>query len=187
MNKIIDKKLTEQDYRNAAKILSCDVATIKAVAEVESRNGGFNKDGTPKILFEGHWFWRLTKGKHGKNSYSYPKWVRTYYNLNQHKRLGKAAEKDRQAALQSASWGLFQIMGFNYKKCGYKSVQHFVNAMYHSEGMQLVAFCNFIKNSNLDDELRSKQWAKFAYRYNGPGFKKNKYDEKLAKAYNKYI
>ena len=180
------KKLTEQDYKDAARLLNCEVACIKAVKEIESRGNGFNSDGTPVILFEGHWFYKLTNGKYGNNSFSYPKWIRTYYNMNQHKRLSDAAAKDRDAALKSASWGLFQIMGFNYKKAGYNNLQAFINDMYESEGKQLLAFCNFVKNSGLDDELRNKQWAKFAYAYNGAGFRKNKYDTKLAAAYNKY-
>ncbi|MEE9408126.1 MAG: N-acetylmuramidase family protein [Polaribacter sp.] len=183
------KILQENDYSVAAIIIGCDVATIKAVAEVESAGGGFNKDGSPKILFEGHWFHRLTNGRftnYLNRNISYPKWIRTFYNQNQHKRLDKAVQLDRDAALKSASWGKFQIMGFNYDKCGFDNVQQFVNAMYKSEGKQLEAFVNFIISRRIDDELRNKDWAKFAYFYNGSGFRKNKYDEKLAKAYKKH-
>ncbi len=180
------KKLQEKDYIKAAALLNCEVAVIKAVAEVESRGGGFDKNGIPKILFEGHWFYRFTDGKYGNTFYSYPKWIRKYYNMNQHKRLREAVKKDRKAALKSTSWGMFQIMGFNHKKCGFKSVQNFVNAMFRTEGYHLMAFCNFVKNIGLDDELREKRWAEFAYRYNGAGYKINKYDSKLKKAYLKY-
>lgn len=183
------KSLTEEDYKKASKIIGCEVAVIKAVAKVESNGGGFNSDGTPKILFEGHWFHKLTNGKFSNwlnRNISYPKWIRTFYNENQHKRLHKAVLLDRDAALKSASWGKFQIMGFNYDKCGFKNVQQFVNAMYKSEGAQLEAFVNFIKSMNLDDELRNKNWSRFAYFYNGKGYKSNKYDTKLQEAYLKY-
>ena len=183
---VSSRSLTEEDYKQASKFLNCEVACIKAVVAVESRGKGFNSDGTPIILFEGHWFWRFTNGRYGRTSFSYPKWVRTYYNMNQHKRLQEAVAKDREAGLKSASYGLFQIMGFNYKKAGHSNLQSFINAMYRSEGDQLMAFCHFVKNAGLDDELRDKEWAKFAYGYNGPGFRKNKYDTKLANAYNKY-
>lgn len=103
------------------------------------------------------------------------------------KRLELAVSLDREAALMSASWGKFQIMGFNYKKCGFKTIQEFVNAMYESESAQLKAFVAYIKNRNLADELQNKQFAQFAYYYNGAGFKKNRYDEKLLKSYLKHV
>jgi len=184
--------ITENDYKNAASKIECEVAAIKAVAEVESRGNGFNADGTPKTLFEGHWFHKLTKGKFSNvwayRSISYPRWTRIWYGSQktEKKRLSLATSLDREAALMSASWGKFQIMGFNYDKCGFSSVQDFVNAMYKSEGTQLQAFVNFIKSRRLDDELRNKNWSRFAYFYNGSGFAKNKYDVKLANAYKKY-
>lgn len=49
-----------------------------------------------------------------------------------------------------------------------------------------MAFCEYIKNTGLDDELRNKEWARFAYNYNGSGYKSNKYDAKLAYWYNIY-
>lgn len=184
------KELTENDYQRAAEELCCEVAVIKAVAEVESRGSGFNADGTPKTLFEGHWFHKFTNGRFtGKyKSISYPRWTRIFYGnqKEEKRRLSLAASLDRTAALKSASWGKFQIMGFNYDKCGFKNVQDFVNAMYDSEGRQLDAFVAYIKDRKLDDELREKNWAKFAYYYNGPGFEKNKYDTKMADAYKKF-
>ena len=180
------KLLTELDYINAANLLKCEVAVIKAVVEVESGGRGFLRNGDPKILFEGHWFYRLTKGKYKISNINYPKWITKFYNQDQHKRLSDAIKLDREAALMSASWGLFQIMGFNYKKCGFVTLQSFINSMYESEGSQLIAFCNYIKNVGLDDELRLKQWSRFAFSYNGPGFSKNKYEIKLERAYNKY-
>jgi hypothetical protein len=93
---------------------------------------------------------------------------------------------DRQAALGSASWGLFQIMGFHYQKVGFDSVDAYVKAMFQSEGHQLDAFINFIKAAKLDAHLRAKRWARFAKGYNGPGYAKNQYDKKLEAAYEKY-
>jgi hypothetical protein len=183
------KTLTNEDYKKAAAIIGCDVATIKAVAKVESNGGGFNLDNSPKILFEGHWFHKLTKGKYTNfinRNISYPKWIRIFYKENQHKRLQKAIKLDREAALKSASWGKFQIMGFNFDKCGFATIQEFINAMYRSEAAQLNAFVHFIISKNLDDELRAKDWTRFAYYYNGKGFAKNKYDIKLAAAYKFY-
>lgn len=181
--------ITDCDYKIAAALLDVDVATIKAVAEVESAGGGFLANGQPKILFEGHWFHKLTGGKYTNPenaNISYPNWKTSYYNENQHARLAKAVKLDRTAALKSASWGKFQIMGFNFEKAGFENLQSFINAMYKDEGAHLMAFVNFVKSEGLDKYLKKKDWAAFARRYNGSGYAKNMYDVKLAKAYKKY-
>ncbi|TDL99632.1 MAG: peptidoglycan-binding protein [Flavobacteriaceae bacterium] len=180
-------KLQLKDFIEAANYLNVDVSTIKAVAEVESGDqGGFYQDGHPVILFEGHYFWELTKGKFGLSNVSHPKWTTDFYRENQKLRLEKAAALDRTAALQSASWGMFQIMGANFRRCGFATVQGFVNAMYKGEKEHLMAFCAFIKSQRLQDELQRKDFAGFASVYNGPRFKKNKYDTKMAKLELKY-
>jgi len=44
--------LTEDDYKEAAQKLGCDVAAVKAVSEVESGpHGAFLSSGDPVILF----------------------------------------------------------------------------------------------------------------------------------------
>lgn len=183
-------KLIEKDYEDAAKLLGVEVACIKAVASVESGNGGFFKDDHPTILFEAHIFGKLTNYKYNKTNpdISSTTWDRKLYKggMLEETRLNKAAALDRNAALQSASWGLFQIMGFNYKKCGFLFLQSFINAMYRGERDHLIAFCNFLKANGLDKKLRNKDWAGFALGYNGAGYKQNKYDEKLKVAYDKF-
>ncbi|MDR2934266.1 MAG: N-acetylmuramidase family protein, partial [Candidatus Adiutrix sp.] len=87
------------------------------------------------------------------------------------------------AALCSVSWGLFKIMGFNWRLCGYKSLQDFIKAMYRDEASHLVAAMGFLKGSGLIPALRSLDWAAFAKGYNGPGYSASKYDLKLARAY----
>lgn len=188
--------LTEQDYINAASILSVEVACIKAVTEVESSGSGFNADGSVKILFEPHVFWKQLKQrgidpaqhKAGNEDILYMGWGEKPYGKYsaQWNRLNRARAINEDAALCSASYGIFQVMGFHFKICGFDSVQHFVNAMQESEGRQLEAFCSFVKANHLDDELRAKLWAQFALGYNGSGYKKNNYDKKLAAAYQKY-
>lgn len=183
--------LTQEDFIAAAQKLGCEVAAIKAVCEVEAPRGGFNPDDTPVTLFEGHWFHRYTAGKFGAShpSVSYPKWTKAFYGKTwqqEQARLQLAMSLDRRAALMSASWGRFQIMGFNFAIVGFPDVQKFVNAMYKSEGEQLMAFCAYVKQTGIDDELRNRDWDGFAYRYNGTEYKKNDYAGKLARAYAKY-
>jgi len=184
------KLLTEADFTRAAQELDCEVACIKAVAKVESSKSGFLSTGEPVILFEAHHFSRLTKRAYDKShpKISSSKWNRSLYEggINEHHRLGEAVKLNRDAALQSASWGKFQIMGFNHLACGFDSIQTFINAMYESEGKQLDAFVGFIQSQGLAKALKDKQWAKFARGYNGASYAKNKYDTKLAQAYESY-
>lgn len=180
------KTLTEQDYINAAKELNCEVAAIKAVAEVESLNGGFQTDGKPKILFERHKFHAFTGGKYSAENPDISNSRPGGYTSNEYARLEKASKLNRTEALKSASWGKFQIMGFNFALAGFSTLQDFINAMYKSEGDQLKAFVKFIKANKLDDELREKRWSDFARIYNGSNFHVNKYDTKMETAYKKY-
>lgn len=181
------KKLTQQDYIEAARILDCEVSDIMAVAEVESRGDGFQSDGMPKILFERHIFRRYTNGKYN-TTHPHLSGPQGGYKggAAEWKRFQEAARLDKQAAMLSISMGKFQIMGFNFSLAGYKNVEQFHNAMFLSEGEQLKAFCRFIKNRKLDDELRENRWAAFASGYNGPAYKQNRYDEKMARADAKF-
>ncbi len=74
------------------------------------------------------------------------------------KRLEAACKFDRPAALQSASWGLFQIMGFNYAYCGCPDVEAFVAKQYAGADEQLACFARFIARPPYLPALRKKQW-----------------------------
>jgi len=182
------KELTEQDYLSASQDLDVELAVIKAVAEVESSGKGFLENGLPKILFEGHWFSKLTDGEYDKThpTISHRNQTYKYYHLDQYDRLNLAKALDVDSALKSASWGKFQILGINYKDAGFDSVGSFVYTMQLSEGEQLRAFVNLIKSWGLSTALRNKDWKKFARRYNGAGYWRNEYDKKLEKAYQKH-
>lgn len=182
------KKLTLEDYKEAGQEFGLPVACILAVAEVESRGAGFLKTGEPVILFERHVFSRLTKGKWDKSNPGISNRVAGGYGRvsDQHARLQEAVSLDRTNALMSASWGKFQLMGFNFRMCGYKNVQSFVNDMYKNERKHLNAFLQFVAESSLDIVLANQQWARFARCYNGPAYHKNRYDEKLEQAYKKW-
>ncbi|GAB3021024.1 hypothetical protein GCM10027051_27870 [Niabella terrae] len=180
--------LTQQDFTDAARQLDCEVAAIRAVAEVESRGDGFLPGGEPKILFERHIFSKRTGGVFDRShpNVSNPQSGGYGTAASQHKRLQEAVPLNRNAALMSASWGKFQIMGFNYSLAGFNSLQEFINAMYSGERAHLFAFVSYIRNSFLDDELREKRWADFARKYNGPDYRKNNYDKKMAQAYSRF-
>lgn len=180
--------LTLSDYTLAAKLLSVEVACVQAVTKVESRGSGFLASGEPVILFERHWMYKLLKAKSGKeptiNDVCNPKAGGYKGGAAEHTRLAQAVAIDRECALQSASWGLFQIMGFHWKALGYASVQAFINDQYKDEASQLNTFVKFLQiNPGMLTALRNKDWVKFASLYNGPAYATNNYDVKLAQAY----
>lgn len=183
--------LRDVDYADAADALKCDVAAVRAVDQVESNGKGFGPDGRPLILFEPHVFSRLTQHRfddsHG--GVSYPKWGAKPYPKDQKARWDQllyAAKLDRDAAYQAASYGRFQIMGFNFALCAFSNVHGFVAAMQESERAQLFAFVQFVSASGLADELREHRWEDFARRYNGPAYATHGYHTKLAAAHARH-
>jgi hypothetical protein len=189
--------LSQADLDEVANAINVERAAVKSVYEAEAQGAGF-LGLKPKILFEGHIFWRLLDraGKKpaqlatGNEDVLYPSWTTRFYlgGLQEYDRLEKAKAIDESLALQSASWGLFQIMGNNFRVAGFDSVEAFVDAMMESERAHLDAFASFISETrfqgkSLRELLAAKDWTAFARAYNGPGFRANKYDEKLAAAY----
>lgn len=189
--------ILDTDYEWAGKYLDCETAAIKAVIVVETGDcKGFIAPGKPKILFEGHIFW----GELKKRGYDpeelqkdhptiiYPKWTKKYYSNpeGEYKRFEEACSIDKEAAICSTSYGLFQIMGFNYPVCSSTSPEELYKLMSESEFRQFTLGLEFIKNSGLSKYIVKKDWAGFAKRYNGSGYKQNQYDIKLEKAYKEY-
>ena len=98
--------------------------------------------------------------------------------------MEKAEAIDEVAALNSASYGMFQVMGFNHKLAGFNDVLEMVNILGKSEKNQLEAFITFLKNTACYEDLKAKDWVSFARHYNGPQYAQNQYNTKLEKAYN---
>jgi hypothetical protein len=166
--------LSEADLDAAAAELGCERAVIDAVCDVESSGGGFLADGRPKILFEAHAFHTATGGRWDRTNpnISSPTWDRSLYGASgghQYDRLAEAIALDRNAALESASWGRFQIMGNNYAAAGFANAETLVNAMCDREAAHLGAFIAFCRKNGLVDALQHHDWPTFARKYNGPG------------------
>lgn len=197
--RISNSIIQEQDYENAANALGVEVEVVKAIKDVESSGSGYVFSNHPKILFEGHVFWKQLKNihiepsNHKDNDILYSTWTKDHYkgDVAEYVRLQKARQININAANASASWGLFQIMGNNYKLCGCDSISDFVKRMCMSESEQLMLFVEYIKKRKLHQYLKPDHtgnipWAEFARRYNGAGYEKNKYHIKLKEAYEKY-
>ena len=195
----MSKKLTEVQIKAAALKSGIPYAALRAVIDVEVGNrSGFNADGAPTILFEPHILWRelgnvfyITKRKQLADLFPdicSQKWDKSLYNVRpQHQKLYVASVLHWEAAHKSASFGIGQIMGFNAASLGYPTLKAFVDDMHESEAKQLDAMIRFIEVNRLKSALLSNNWAAFAKGYNGSGYRANKYDDKLAAAYKKYI
>jgi N-acetylmuramidase len=190
--------LSPSALASAAAHLGCSLPALQAVVDVESAGRGFLSDGSAKVLFEGHVFYKYTHGQYAEThpTLCYPKWTKEHYarganaderGARELERLEQAISLNRPAAQMSASYGMFQLMGFNFALCGYTQVGSFYDAMCRSAAEQLAAFCEYIEHVGLADELRDRRWADFARKYNGPAFMKNRYSEKLAAAYAKHM
>lgn len=198
--------ITEDEFKDAANIIGCETNAIKAVYQVEAAGKGYLPDGRVKILFEGHRFWKqLVKAGidpvtfiSANKQYSnvlYQKWDKKQYKggTKEWDRMSEAIEVCTQLnlspelALDSASYGSFQIMGSNAELCGYNSAQDMLTKYNEGgESEQLQSFCRFVKATHLDDELRDKKWVKFAEGYNGTSQALNNYSGKLEAAYNSF-
>lgn len=183
--------ITDADIQAAAQRLNVPVSHIKMVRKVESGGKSFDDKGRPVILPEPHIFYRRTNGKHGTTNYSYPNWGAKPYPTSYDGRwtqLADMAEKDEAAALESASWGLFQIMGFHWQALGYASAQDFAKRMATSEADHLDSVVRFIEKNGLAPALRRckagdpDSCRDFAKSYNGAGYEKNAYHRKMAEA-----
>lgn len=176
--------ISEKAYQDAARKLNVDTAAIKAVAKIEGGSKAFYPETDfPIVRMENHILRRYCS----KNGLTCPDFGSNSYGIGEWNRFKKAYEWNKDAAIYSTSFGLFQIMGFNYKSCGYNSLQSFYNAMSQSADKQFDAFVNFIQKNNLAQYIQSKNWAGFAYRYNGPAYAQNAYDVKLANAYASFL
>jgi hypothetical protein len=182
------RPLSDEGMDQVCEALGVAEPEIWAILTVETRGFGFLEDRRPLILFERHIFRRLTDGAydagHPDISNSNPGGY--VGGPAEYARLEKAMELAREAALQSASWGIGQVMGFNCKMAGFSDVGAMVADMVRDEDAQLLAVATFIKASNLSGALRRNNWTSFARGYNGRDFKKNEYDTRLAAAYAKY-
>jgi len=180
--------LTPADIAEAAARLRTDPARLRAVIRVESAGRGFHpRTGLPIILFEPHVFHRETRGRHAaaRPDLSYRSWGARAYPRSQAERwrqLRAAMALDEPAALRSASWGLFQVMGFNHRACGFTTLQAFARAHMRGERDQLLAFVSFLEARDLAAPLREGRWADFARGYNGAAYARHAYDQRLKAA-----
>lgn len=186
--------ITRSRCEAAARQLGCEVEAVMAVTEQEvAARGMWDGFGRPTILYEPAYFRAHTKNM----------WDKTHPDLSngsagsglfriQYEKLLRAATLDEPAALKSASWGAFQIMGAKHVPCGYDSVEEFVDAMLVGPQQQFDAFVAFLLNDGLQRKtslpaIRAGKWTAFTLAYNGPSGVEKGYDVKIRAIYEPLI
>ena len=190
--------LSDTDFQNAAKQLGNGISTnvVKAFATVESGGKvGFGPAKLPIIAFEGHHFRKYTKHiydqSHPLLSYVYKKKAGPQWQTNNKDQvkawetMATAFALDQEAALMSASWGMFQVMGFNFASCGFKTVFELVAALKVNAGNQLKAYISFCsKSTALMSAMKNKDFTAMARNYNGDDY--GNYDVLMKQAYEAF-
>ena len=96
------------------------------------------------------------------------------------KAFNDAFAKNPTAAMESTSIGLGQIMGFHWKRLGYKSVGEMWDDAKKGIDRQIWQICQFIlTDPQLQDAINSRNFDKIAFIYNGTKYKE------LAKKYGR--
>lgn len=187
---------TVQEIGRIAREAGIDPAALLAVAEVETGLRAHTEIGgrrEPLIRFEGHYFDRLLTGERQalarRLGLASPRAGAVANPASQAERwrmLERAAGIDRKAALESASWGLGQVMGAHWAWLGYAGVEALVAEVRSGAAGQARLMALYIVKAGLAEALRARDWAAFARGYNGPGYRASRYDEKIAAAFARH-
>lgn len=174
-------------WREMADLIGCDVATIKAVFEVEASGRFYNRDGSLVRRFEPHHFPQRFWPTLGFSPNGRAPWRASLaLSTSARRRMFDHAEQlAAEAAYEASSWGAPQIMGFNHDLAGHDSATRMVRTFERSADDQIRAFVAFCINANLDGALRSQDWHRFAAGYNGNG-QAAVYAGKIESAYRRH-
>jgi len=153
-----------------------DWRLLYAILMNESNAQGFDKNGNIKQRFEKHiynGFKHVFEGFRTKNPHLpglETAWIKSH-NLQQLEYL-------------STSYGVAQIMGWHYPLLGYNCVENMMQSWIETEEVQIRDFCLFCVRYNNGRFLKALQGfniQSISMQYNGTGFAKNNYDNKLIK------
>jgi hypothetical protein len=178
--------LSQDGFNAAVECVGTKPAELWAVITVETSGCGYFEDRRPQILYERHIFYKLTKGRFPISDINSPDAGGYAGGTAEYDRLARAILLDQDAAVRSASWGIGQVLGENFKEAGFSDATSMVTAMCGTEDAQVMAVCKFLTSNGLDSALRNHDWPGFAHGYNGPNYVQYSYDTKLLQNYQKY-
>lgn len=174
-----------------ANMFGIEPSALLAFIEVETGGRGFDPT-TGKIMIQFEPAWFRKKAPYAPSG----KW-----NLNKVEVQSKewpafndAFSKNPDAAMQSTSIGLGQIMGFHYKRLGFATVDEMWDHAKTSLMNQIWQIAKFIDtDKSLKQAIKDKDWFTIAKIYNGSGFMeiarkygREPYNISMKKAYEEY-
>ena len=164
--------------KDFAKQHHLDWRIIYAILMNESNAQGFDSNGKLKERFEKHifnGFKQVHQGYRKKNPHLPgldTEWIKNH-SLQQIEYL-------------STSYGIAQIMGWHYPMLGYLSIENMIQTWRDLEENQIRDFCLFCvkyNNGKFLKALKDLNIQSISMQYNGTGFARNNYDNKLLKHY----
>ncbi len=187
----------KREIEAVAQRTGLPVHEVLAVTSVETGGHAFadvHGQKKPLIRFEGHYFWNRLKNFPPKLhdarelGLASPKAGHVRNPKSQQERwdslLTPAMLIDREAAIESTSWGVGQVMGAHWRRLGFPSADAFKAKAEEGLSGQIEIMLDFIiSDPALKKALERHDWRTFARIYNGPGYQKWAYDKKLEKAY----
>lgn len=186
----MSKRLTPEQIYRAAISHGLEPAALRAVIAVESGGSGFLPDGRCKVLFERHHMWKRLQARGldpgplaaarpdlcgtswKPKLWPYGSQAKQWDRIAAVIRFGDSVDRQEsyaKAAYEATSWGLFQLMGFNYEAAGFPNVLAFKQAHEESEAQQLAAILRWMGGNGLLGRLAKRDWIRFTAAYNGPG------------------
>lgn len=174
--------LTMAAIHARARAMDVPEWNFEAVAVVEAgARGAYLDTGEPTGLYEPQAFHQRTGGRfdHVRDPHGYPLSMaarpldRAIYGaggLWQYTKLRLAMDLDRKAALESYSWGQFQVLGLNAEMVGWPDVESFVADMCDSGAHQLDAFVGYLEAADLVEPMRVGDFDTVGELYNGAGY-----------------
>ena len=181
----------DRNIIDICKKQTIEAASLLTFISVETGGKGFDDEtGKVTIQFEPVWFKK-------KAPYA-PSGIWSVNKVDVQRKewiaFNDAYKKNPDAAMQSTSIGLGQIMGFHYKKLGYNTVGEMWDDAKKGIEEQIKQMVKFINSDpNLLNALKKHDWTKVATIYNGRGFMdlakkyhRTPYDEAMEIAYNRF-
>lgn len=198
VNKEETKKTISESISLAefAEKYSIEKEKLQAILDIESKANALDNEGFPTVRFECHIFndmntrycdeYRKDDDEKLDCTINSGEFFSKVSSETNKEAFLKAKKINSDLAICSSSFGMAQVMGFNYKFVGFNSMDEFYKAMLKKEG-QITAFLNYIRNKEIVfDQLRSKDtnWKIVADGYNGAASDANNYATKLETKYN---
>jgi hypothetical protein len=147
-------------------------AVALAIFAVESKRAYDPTTGLVIVRFEPKVFLRRSNGRLVVSDHS--------SQLAEWQALETAYAINPKAALESASYGLPQLMGFNFGVTSHPDARSLLLAFQRSAREQVAGFFGFVTANKLAAAARAKRFVDFARRYNGIG-KEALYGAKMKK------